>query len=823
MGSRLYIELTNKKDANKADKFLENLPENKLLEEIEEKIYITCAKDVRLTRKENPHMLDLILYNFGKSTVEIYSDTAEKAEKKGYTLTDIYEFKTKVLEDLNKEFDVTYVDGGAFSEEEWSFTINQAKRITSNGKLLKFEDYKSDDYMKLLLSEQKDIKPATYKSGDKVIIRSDLQKKFTLGKEHNLTKFVGKVVTIDFACVDGVYYILEDSNLKISDDFIDCKIDDVIKPNPKVQSSAQLLAKVKKAGQDFEWYPTTKEIIETMYSDILDKNYGVKPKDTCKSILDIGAGNGKLFSTIKEISNDKNDKEAKLTINSAYAIEKSQVLLNSLDDYIYIVGTDFNAQTLIDKQVDIVFCNPPYSEYEQWTERIIKEANCETIYLVIPKRWVTCDSINNALKARNTTGQIIGEFDFENSEDRKARAKVSLVKIYIGNISNYNTNKIVSDPFDIWFDAEFAPQAKKSSDRYSFNKERIKREKLHELVKGGNLVERLEELYNGELEHLISNYKKVSSLDAELLEELDVSIDGLKESLKLKIKGLKNLYWQELFDNMSTITCRLTSKSRDRMVTKLTSHTNVDFTKENAYAIVLWAIKNANKYFDSQLLSMYLDLTKEKNVKFYKSNKCMTKDGWRYSRDEMSHYSLDYRIVDYYFDAIKLDWNGNPEGMGRNAETKIRDIIVIAKNLGFNVSSAPDHFDWEPGKGRNFLMNYLGDENTIFAEIKAFKNGNLHFKFHQKFMKAFNIEAARLNRWIKSPKEASDEFDISEKEANELFKTNHNLLPTNLNILLPHIKEEIQTREKSDDVKAVNNVPFDSEQVEHFAKTGTLF
>jgi len=42
-------------------------------------------------------------------------------------------------------------------------------------------------------------------------------------------------------------------------------------------------------------------------------------------------------------------------------------------------------------------------------------------------------------------------------------------------------------------------------------------------------------------------------------------------------------------------------------------------------------------------------------------------------------------------------------------------------------------------------------------------------------------------------------------------------------MLLPHIKEEIQVKNISDDVKAANNVPYDSEQVEHFAETGTLF
>jgi hypothetical protein len=78
-------------------------------------------------------------------------------------------------------------------------------------------------------------------------------------------------------------------------------------------------------------------------------------------------------------------------------------------------------------------------------------------------------------------------------------------------------------------------------------------------------------------------------------------------------------------------------------------------------------------------------------------------------------------------------------------------------------------------------------DNDIFAEIKAFKNGNLHFKFNKNFMKAMNIEASRLNKWIKSPKEASEEFDISQKEAAELFGSNFTLQTKNLNNLLPSV------------------------------------
>jgi hypothetical protein len=111
----------------------------------------------------------------------------------------------------------------------------------------------------------------------------------------------------------------------------------------------------------------------------------------------------------------------------------------------------------------------------------------------------------------------------------------------------------------------------------------------------------LEELYNQELSHLNKNYQSVAALDGDLLKELGVSQKGLMEALKQKIEGLKLLYWSELFNNLDKITSRLTKRSREALLNTLMSHTSVDFSAQNAYTIVIWVIKNANKYFDKQL------------------------------------------------------------------------------------------------------------------------------------------------------------------------------------------------------------------------------
>lgn len=70
-------------------------------------------------------------------------------------------------------------------------------------------------------------------------------------------------------------------------------------------SALKLVNELKENNEDYEFYPTTREIIETLYWDI----NGRKSGEECFrghylkiSLLDIGAGNCKLFNTFKDIA-----------------------------------------------------------------------------------------------------------------------------------------------------------------------------------------------------------------------------------------------------------------------------------------------------------------------------------------------------------------------------------------------------------------------------------------------------------------------------------------------------------------------------------------
>ena len=529
----------------------------------------------------------------------------------------------------------------------------------------------------------------------------------------------------------------------------------------------KLIDTLKENNQDFEWYPTTEEILKTIYNDLLkDSRF-----ERNKSLLDIGAGNGKLFSCFdKYTEKRKKDNEyAYFHITDKYAIEKSAILCENLPADVVIVGTDFHQQTLIDKKVDIIFCNPPYSEYAVWVEKILKQGNCSHVYLVIPERWKEDRGISEIIKQRSLAFSVINSFTFENAEDRKARAKVDVIHFSMPSGSNSK------GAFSIWFDENFKIDESTTEFSSSYHKETLKKteELKNNIIKKENLIYVLEEFYLKDMENLLNSYKALEKVDGAILNELGVDIHSIKSGLQLKIEGLKNLYWKELFDNLDTITKRLCAKSRDELLKKLYANTHVDFTPDNAFAVILWVIKNVNNYIDKQMLDVYMDLSDSKNVINYKSNKKFVNDKWRYARQEVTHYQLDYRIVRQGRYALQGGGYGYSfefkNNLHEDAHKKIQDICTVAETLGYSVKCDTFSRTWESNKGQVFYLN----DGRVFTEVKAFKNGNLHFKFMPEFMKKFNIAVGKMTGWIKNEKEAFSEMsNISEKEIKEFWKVN---------------------------------------------------
>jgi hypothetical protein len=529
---------------------------------------------------------------------------------------------------------------------------------------------------------------------------------------------------------------------------------------------AARVRELKEHEEDFEWYPTTTEILDKVSTEltvILEGHW--RRSDRSLRILDIGAGDGRALQALAAAA-EAADTSCKV---ECYAIEKAVVHLRNMPKTITVIGTEFEQQTLIDKPMTAVFCNPPYSEYVEWTCKILQEARAEVIFLVIPARWKKSPQIEQCLSQRKIDVDSLGRFDFENA-DRRARAEVEIVLLRSNDSEDRQFNSVFEkmmpelDVFDVPLEDE--PPVRVEHDLIS--------------TSGKDLVTLMVEAYDKALASMLENYRAALKLDARVLSELGIDKPNMLNAIRLKVKSLKTKYWKALFDEAETVTQRLCTKQRSRFLDSLENKMIIDFTCNNVYAMLIWISKWSNDYFDEQLIDLFRCMTSKSNVVKYKSNqRVWTEVDWRYRhygeediRRTPTHYRLEYRIVlDNVGGISKSTWAFEKEafsGLTEPACNLLRDICTVANNLGFPCKDNPRNFKWASNKQHILRMT----DGTPVVAVRAFLNGNLHLHFNPKVMLAINVEAGRLLRWIRNPAEACDELQVEKKEVaqvEELF------------------------------------------------------
>lgn len=573
----------------------------------------------------------------------------------------------------------------------------------------------------------------------------------------------------------------------------------------------QLVNELKQNNDDYEFYPTTDAMLDVI-APFLDQD----------TVLDIGCGTCKFKKYMDRRARIEEqfyiqrqerrkaevesrgysyyyDKRDFTKISKYYVFEKSKTLLNKLEDDAIVLGTDFMENILIDKKVSVIFCNPPYSEFEEWTKKILSEGNFIKAFMVIPQRWKDNVEIKSLLEYLKTDARVLGSFDFLDAE-RKARAKVDVVLFTRREKSYSNRNEDFDrDCFDMFFNKTFGinktfEENSKDRNETDYDIERKQKKSQESRIKNALTVldEQREQgktkegrasvlvrLYEEDYNKLLNNLKAIMQLDEDVLKSFNISINNIKEALIQKMQGLKVLYWDMVWNEFSEITDRLTYGSREEIRKDYQELNCMDFTLGNIYALILWVIKNANKYYNSQLIDFYKKLSSESNVKPYKSNqRLFEKDGWYWSCEGKRDYVLDYRII--MSSPFRVTWSGKLDNNYYSADRTLSDIKTIAKNLGFNVGCLhqPENF----GEKTYIYMDNLSDE--VFMEYKVYMNGNMHVKFNKEFTKALNVEVARLLGWIRCKEDIKREFpDNMAKGSEKYFKTNYTCIGSNLLLL----------------------------------------
>ena len=506
----------------------------------------------------------------------------------------------------------------------------------------------------------------------------------------------------------------------------------------------QIVESIKQENQDFEFYPTTDEIINAIKVNL----YGY-------SILDIGAGNGATLD--KLVSSDKWKK---------YAIEKSSMLQSLINPKTIVIGTDFFENSLWDKTVDVIFCNPPYSDYINWMYKIISEAAAKQIYLVIPKRWSDNEMINDIIAKRGYKVESLGIFDFLDAE-RAARCNVDVIMLtperykttpdfFDVELAKYFDSKNVHDKYRSWDDI-------KREQREQFDSS-LEQKKL--VV--GDFVAAIVSLYHEEQERIYATLKALSEIDAALFKELKIDLKNIKEIIHDKLVQLTSKYWHEVITKLYPITSRLTAKNSKKLFENI-SDSHMNFNAANIYGVVEFVIRSMSSKIEEQILEVYNDLISDANCTNYKSNQTVFV-GNNFQMKTPS--KLNYRIVLNKWRAIETVRYGNTgnKNLSYDCHRFLNDLSVIANNLGYEMQVDSSYCRiWQSGKVEEFYATFNNEQVLLFT-VKAFKNGNLHMKFDTAFNHKLNVIKGKYEGWIHSVNDVMSEFDVTEDEAAKLFE-----------------------------------------------------
>ena len=530
-------------------------------------------------------------------------------------------------------------------------------------------------------------------------------------------------------------------------------------------SIQQKLLQLKEDGQDYEFYPTTNEILAALEKDLLkvgladgagrywcndtegfsvntnyEKNQPIHTLNV-QSFLEIGAGDGRVIDYLFGHGSQKINIKNKLGIELARA-QADDLIRRGIG----IIGRDYFETVLIDKQYTVVFSNPPYSIFIEWCIKLLKEVNAAVIYLVLPERWKDDSALKQLAESKGDV-EIIGSFDFLHA-DRPARAKVDLIRIH-------RKNREKKDSFETWIEenigkfevAEEVPEMAEEAEE--------KRDNVEE--RSGDKIRVLVENYRADMQHMMTTFQALGKIDFKLLAQLKLDKKCIVEVVRSDIKSLKNRYWQAAFDLLKPINSRLTYKTRKKMLTDIEWFADLDFSEANLYSIMVWVIENGNKHIKDQLLQVYDDLTNFEGVRAYKSNDKWLNDHWRYGKTGLpAKYLLDYRLVvsiGYRFS--KYEWD--------KMNNAIADLAVVADTLGFK-NKGVNNFE-KDGKAKYCYA----DDDTVLFEYKCYQNNNVHFKLKKELQQALNIEAGKLHGWLKNPADIVSEFEVTQEQAERWF------------------------------------------------------
>jgi hypothetical protein len=385
----------------------------------------------------------------------------------------------------------------------------------------------------------------------------------------------------------------------------------------------------------------------------------------------------------------------------------------------------------------------------------------------MPVRWKDQKMITRELERYEAA--VVGEFDFSKA-DREARGKVNLVRVNAPWVkdaeskhSGVSYQRTVEDAFSRWVREYIADFEEKPELNWEEEREEA-------LALRQTPIDRLVSDYETDKQNLGEAFRAIGKLDPAVIKLMGQDKASMLEIIRKAIEGLKSKYWRAAFDKLEPVNTRMTQKTRDRIFGEIEEFKTLDFNADNIYSVIIWIINNCNIGILDQIGEVFDAMTSREYITNYKSNRHWTKSDWRNTDKSWKYESLpprwklglDYRIVISAYFRCSYD-----------KYSVVDDFIVICRNLGFPVSPAcqPDY------KLHSAEQRFRTEDGELAFTMRYYTgNKNAHLKINKKLLMKFNIEVAKIRKWMSDPDDVAEEFDVTKEEAVKMWNSGVALL-----------------------------------------------
>lgn len=426
---------------------------------------------------------------------------------------------------------------------------------------------------------------------------------------------------------------------------------------------------------------------------------------------------------------------------------------------ILTLATNPKTTSLVDKEVDLIFCNPPMDKYEEYCKRIFEESLAGYALLVLPIEWKSNAEIKAYAKANRFEIEVIGAVGYIKDNQR---AKAELVLFY-----RFSSEAILKKKLGKDYDLEVLFQeleCYRSSLIHELEDE--KKEEIANETQGmdqESFFEYLLKRYKKEHQDFFKNFKSLSHLSSHFLSAIKVEGEDIVEATKRFERKHKKFYWSECLSRMPTFNLLLTQKQQGELLGEF-AHRGVDFSRENIPSVLAFSLKYCKERERENFCNFWERLANEDNLADFSNLISNPKPYTHYPNEKLFYKGrLKEKVICTYAGRYDDYYPNHLRDVG------IAYLIeILLQSMGYqdlsyrysdkSVITPQDRVNLP--LGISFL--FAGEKQVV--KFTAYKNRKLHIHFNQTTIALINLRVFIYLGWITNIKEAKESFDTLKSE-----------------------------------------------------------